>query len=58
VTTVVSAVITLVGALVVLVWMPGRPAAEEAPVTIGAQPQAESTVPAEVGSAVSAAVEG
>jgi predicted MFS family arabinose efflux permease len=58
VTTVVSAVITLVGALVVLVWMPGRPAAEEAPVTIGAQPQAESAVPAEVGSAVSAAVEG
>jgi EmrB/QacA subfamily drug resistance transporter len=58
VTTVVSAVITLVGALVVLIWMPGRPAADAAPVAVGAQPQADSAVPAEVGSAVPAAVEG
>ena len=30
VTTAISAVITLIGALVVLVWMPGRPAAQAA----------------------------
>src|ERR1700722_6902665 len=42
VTTVVSAVITLVGALVVFIWMPGRPAADPAPVAVGAQPQAGS----------------
>ena len=58
VTTLVSAAITLVGALVVLIWMPGRPAADAAPVAVGAQPQADSAVPAEVGSAVPAAVEG
>jgi len=39
VTTAISAVITLVGALVVLVWMPGRPA-----VQTGAA-QAEAAVP-------------
>jgi EmrB/QacA subfamily drug resistance transporter len=41
VTTLVSAAITLVGALVVLVWMPGRPAADVVP--------AEAVTPAEAG---------
>jgi len=38
VTTAISAVITLLGALVVLIWMPGRAAARTAAV----QPQAET----------------
>ena len=58
VTTLVSAAITLAGALVVLIWMPGRAAPDAAPVAVTAQPQAETAVPAEVGSAVSASVEG
>jgi EmrB/QacA subfamily drug resistance transporter len=56
VTTVVSAAITLIGAIVVLLWMPGRPAAGAVPVTAGPQAEAGSAVPAEVGSAVPAEV--
>jgi EmrB/QacA subfamily drug resistance transporter len=58
VTTLVSAVITLIGALVVLIWMPGRPLAGPALVTVPPDAQAEAAVPAEVGSAVPAGVEG
>jgi len=56
VTTVVSAAITLIGAIVVLLWMPGRPAAGAVPVTAGPQAEAGSAVPAEAGSAVPAEV--
>jgi DHA2 family integral membrane protein (MFS transporter) len=41
VTTMVSAAITLVGALVVLIWMPGRTADTE-PVAVVTQPRADS----------------
>jgi EmrB/QacA subfamily drug resistance transporter len=58
VTPVVSAAITLIGALVVLVWMPGRPAAGPALVTAQGDTQADSAVPAEAGSAVPAGVDG
>jgi EmrB/QacA subfamily drug resistance transporter len=56
VTTIVSAAITLIGAIVVLLWMPGRPAADAVPVTAGPQAEAGSAVPAEVGSAVPAEI--
>jgi EmrB/QacA subfamily drug resistance transporter len=56
VTTVVSAAITLIGAIVVLLWMPGRPVADAGPVTAGPQAEAGSAVPAEVGSAVPAEI--
>jgi EmrB/QacA subfamily drug resistance transporter len=51
VTTVVSAVITLVGALVVLIWMPGRPAADQAVVQAGrpAEAGARDEVAAQAG---------
>jgi hypothetical protein len=58
VTTVVSAAITLVGALVVLIWMPGRPAADAAPVAVGAQPQADSAELVKADAGVSTVAEG
>jgi hypothetical protein len=52
VTTVVSAVITLLGAIVVLIWMPGRPAAGtvqvEAAVPVPAGVRAEADAEAAV----------
>jgi len=65
VTTGISAVITLVGALVVLAWMPGRPAAQtvvaeseatesEAAGIAAAAGPAEDAVPSEVPAGVTA----
>jgi EmrB/QacA subfamily drug resistance transporter len=47
VTTVISAAITLVGALVVLAWMPGRPAARPAPDADGVPAEIPASVGAE-----------
>jgi EmrB/QacA subfamily drug resistance transporter len=62
VTTVVSAAITLVGALVVLVWMPGRRAPDvitvEAPAVAGTEVRGEAVAQAGVGSLDPAGVEG
>jgi MFS family permease len=57
VTTVVSAAITLVGALVVLIWMPGRTVASPQPVAVGAEPQADLAVQVEADEGVSVAME-
>jgi EmrB/QacA subfamily drug resistance transporter len=57
VTTLVSAVITLAGALVVLIWMPGRAARAPQPVAVGAEPQADVAVLVEADEGVSAAME-
>jgi EmrB/QacA subfamily drug resistance transporter len=57
VTTLVSAAITLAGALVVLIWMPGRAAAAPQPVAVGAEPQADVAVLVEADEAVSAVME-
>ena len=54
VTTVVSAAITLAGALVVLIWMPGRPAADTAVAQAGlpAEAEARDEAPARAGAGV------
>jgi EmrB/QacA subfamily drug resistance transporter len=57
VTTVVSAAITLAGALVVLIWMPGRTVVASQPVAVGAEPQADVAVLVEADEGVSAAME-
>jgi hypothetical protein len=57
VTTLVSAAITLVGALVVLIWMPGRAVPGAEPVALGAQPQADSALLVEADEGVSVAME-